>query len=87
MPFFLGKKNVKYSKNLTPHESGLGPWSQADFIARFRLHSTPATVEPLANTLMNWNAFSGMTDEDLIALYQFFRTLPPVPLKLEPIKP
>jgi hypothetical protein len=87
MPFFLGKQNVKYSKNLTPHETGLGPWTEQQFIDRFRLHATPAKVEPLANTLMNWNAFSGMTDQDLSALYRFFRTLPPVPLQLEPITP
>lgn len=85
MPFFLGKQNVKYSKNLTPHETGLGPWSEEQFIARFRQHATPAVVEPLANTLMNWNAFAGMTDTDLQALYRYFRTLKPVALKLEPI--
>jgi len=30
------------------------------------------------NTLMNWSAFAGMTEEDLGAIYEFLRTLPPV---------
>lgn len=42
-------------------------------------------MAPEANTLMNWNAFAGMTEEDLAALYDFFMTLPPVPTELEEI--
>jgi hypothetical protein len=34
---------------------------------------------------MNWAAFSGMTEEDLGAMYDFFMTLPPVPFEKEPI--
>jgi hypothetical protein len=34
---------------------------------------------------MNWNAFSGMTEEDLGILYDFFMTLPSVPTELESI--
>ena len=84
MPFFLNGK-VLYAKNLTPHETGLGNWSKEQFVLRFRQHDQPTPVPPEANTLMNWNAFSGMTVEDLEVLYEFFRTLPPVPTQLEPI--
>lgn len=85
MPFFLGRERVMYPMNLTPHASGLGLWSRAEFIARFRLHGEARPVEPHENTLMNWSAFAGMTDEDLGALYDFFRTLPPVEFRREPI--
>lgn len=85
MPFFLGPERVMYTMNLTPHESGLGPWTKEMFIARFKAHAVPVAVEPAQNTLMNWSAFAGMTEEDLGALYDFFRTLPPVPLVREPI--
>ncbi|MCS6948539.1 MAG: cytochrome c [Steroidobacteraceae bacterium] len=85
MPFFLGRSNVKYSMNLTPHATGLGPWSEAQFIERFRRHADPPHVDPSANTLMNWSAFAGMTDDDLRALYRYFRSVPPVELRLEPI--
>jgi mono/diheme cytochrome c family protein len=85
MPFHLGKERVMYPMNLTPHPSGLGGWTREQFIARFRAHATPATVTPAQNTLMNWNAFAGMTDEDLDLLWDFFMTLPPVPYRQEPI--
>jgi hypothetical protein len=42
-------------------------------------------VPPEANTLMNWNAFAGMTDEDLSALWDYFQTVPAVPYRQEPI--
>jgi hypothetical protein len=64
--------------NLTPHATGLGAWTREQFIARFRAHATPQPIEPRNNTLMNWNAFAGMTDDDLNLLCDFFMTLPPV---------
>jgi mono/diheme cytochrome c family protein len=85
MPFFLGKERVMYPMNLTPHPSGLGAWTKEQFIARFRAHAVPQPVEPQQNTLMNWNAFAGMTDADLGLLYDFFMTLPPVEFRREPI--
>jgi len=84
MPFFLNGKTM-YTMNLTPHETGLGAWTKEQFIERFKMYREPRKVSPLDNTMMNWNAFSGMTDEDLGMLYDFFMTLPAVPLELEPI--
>ncbi len=84
MPFFLNGQTL-YSMNLTPDPSGLGSWSREQFIQRFKLHAQPQKVSPENNTLMNWNAFAGMTEEDLGMLYDFLMTLPPVPLRLEPI--
>ena len=85
MPFFLGPERIMYPMNLTPHASGLGNWTREQFIARFRAHQTPQPVPPELNTLMNWNAFAGMTDEDLDVLWEFFQTLPPVEFQREPI--
>jgi mono/diheme cytochrome c family protein len=84
MPFFLNGRTM-YTMNLTPHETGLGKWTKAQFIEIFRSRAEPVAVPPTANTLMNWNAFAGMTDEDLGALFDFFMTLPPVPYQQEPI--
>ena len=78
MPFLLGPR-VMYPMNLTPHPDGLGSWSREDFLYRFRLYGEARPVAPEENTLMNWNAFAKMTDEDLGALYDFFMTLDPVP--------
>ena len=71
--------------NLTPHESGLGSWTREQFIQRFKMYAVPQPVKPENNTLMNWNAFAGMTEEDLGMLYDYFMTLPPVPFEQEPI--
>jgi mono/diheme cytochrome c family protein len=84
MPFFLNGR-VMYTMNLTPHESGLGNWSREQFIQLFKSRSEAVPVPFDGNTLMNWAAFSGMTEEDLGALYDFFMTLPSVPFQKEPI--
>lgn len=68
--------------NITPHETGLGAWSREAFIGRFRA-MTPQTVRNTAvqpggfNSPMAWSAYSGMTEEDLGALYDYLMTLPP----------
>jgi mono/diheme cytochrome c family protein len=84
MPFFLNGRTM-YTMNLTPHESGLGNWTKEQFVQLFKSRAARVAVPPTANTLMNWNAFAGMTDEDLGALYDFFMTLPPVPYQQEAI--
>ncbi len=79
MPFLLGPR-VMYPMNLTPHPEGLGHWTKEDFLQRFRLYGQAKPVPPEENTLMNWNAFAKMSDEDLGALYDFFMTLEPRPM-------
>lgn len=71
---------VARSANLTPHASGLAAWSEQDFVQRFK----GAAAEPPAvgtgefNTPMPWQAYSGMTSEDLAAIYAYLRTVPAV---------
>ncbi len=84
MPFFLNGRTM-YTMNLTPHESGLGSWSRQQFIDLFKSRAQRVEVSATENTLMNWNAFAGMTESDLGAMYDFFMTLPPVPYEQEPI--
>lgn len=76
--FFLGGRKL-ISMNLTPHESGIGNWPRETFIARFKAYKDPLPVAPEQNTLMNWNAFAGVSEEDLGAIYDFLRTLEPKP--------
>jgi mono/diheme cytochrome c family protein len=78
VPFAIGNKDLS-SKNLTPHETGIGPWTKEAFITLFRQHGSGRPVNRIEdNTLMNWPAYAGMTDSDLGAIYDFLRTLPPV---------
>lgn len=83
VPFVLGGQ-VTPSRNLTPHETGIGAWTREVFIARFKEFRTPIPVDNLEdNTLMDWNAFAGMSEADLGAIYDFLRTLPPVELEIQ----
>jgi mono/diheme cytochrome c family protein len=61
--------------------------SRDDFIRRFKAleGQTAESIDPVennANTIMPWLAFSGMTEEDLGAIYDFLKTLPPVEKKI-----
>jgi hypothetical protein len=76
VPFTMGTR-TQYSKNLTPHPTGLGDWTKEIFIARFRAHTAPFPVTEEENSEMDWVAFSGMTDQDLGAIWDFLRTVPP----------
>ena len=73
VPFFMGKV-LHYSKNLTPHEDGMGNWTKEMFIQRFRLATKPFPVAEEENSEMNWVEFSGMSDEDLGAIWDYLAT-------------
>lgn len=76
--------------NITPHPGTyIGQASKEEFIGRFRSLAslTPANAPPAPkgkNTLMPWISYSGMTDEDLGAIYDYLKTLPPVENKVNP---
>lgn len=70
--------------NITPHPATyIGRATKEEFIGRFRAFSSftaanaPAAVNG-KNTLMPWISYSGMTDEDLGAIYDYLKTLPPI---------
>ncbi|HUO85491.1 MAG TPA: c-type cytochrome [Thermoanaerobaculia bacterium] len=72
------------TSNLTPHpDTYVGQATKEDFIGRFKTYeSMNATNAPPAmpgmNTIMPWLAYSGMTEEDLGAIYDYLKTLAPV---------
>ena len=73
-----------YAPNITPDVStGIGSWTKEVFIARFR-GTTPEAVRKSAiapgtfNTLMAWPAYSGMTEEDLGAIYDHLMSRRPI---------
>jgi mono/diheme cytochrome c family protein len=87
---FKGPWGRNVTPNLTPHKDAyLGRATKEEFIGRFRsFASLTGDAAPVAskgrNTLMPWLALSGMTDEDLGAIYDFLKTLPPIENKVEP---
>jgi mono/diheme cytochrome c family protein len=70
--------------NITPDaDTGIGTWTEQQFVDKFKSFAgapvralTPA--EQRENTVMPWIQYSGMTDDDLRAIYAYLRTLKPV---------
>lgn len=81
MEFKFPDGNIVRSANITPHkETGIGNWTEEGFILRFRAFSdsvfTPAKLqEGQINTVMPWMRYSGMTDEDLGAIYTYLMSI------------
>ncbi|HEY8399744.1 MAG TPA: c-type cytochrome [Cytophagaceae bacterium] len=84
---------VVRSSNLTPDkETGIGNMSKETFIKRFKYYINPEvvsnTVQPGGfNTIMPWVMYSGMTEEDLGAIYTYIQSLPPIKNKVEKFTP
>ncbi len=60
--------------NLTPDPSTghISAWSEDQFVARFQ------AGRAVAGSIMPWEAFQRMTEEDVRSIYRYLRTLPPV---------
>lgn len=75
---------VNRSANITPDSAtGIGTWTREQFIAQFRKFAPDSVrqeqLDPTAfNTAMPWSMYSGMTDQDLGAIYAWLRTVKPV---------
>jgi mono/diheme cytochrome c family protein len=79
------------SANITPDmETGIGGWSKEVFIARFKYFQHEESKKMRADnaqTIMPWTLYAGMTDEDLGAIYEYLRTVPPVKNKVVTFSP
>lgn len=68
---------VVYGTNITPdRETGIGAWSEEQFIASMRDGVRPNGDRLLP--VMPYPAFRGMADDDLRALWAYLMSLPPV---------
>ncbi|MGE5220202.1 MAG: hypothetical protein ACM3SP_24635 [Chloroflexota bacterium] len=66
-----------YARNITPDpETGIGKWTEVDFIRAMRTGITPDGR--LLDTQMPWNAFQKITDRDLKSLWAYLRTIKPI---------
>jgi hypothetical protein len=86
-PFPNGQ--VVRSVNITPdEETGIGVWSEEDFISRFKFYDNPEGRKIKSesmeyNTPMPWTMYAGMTERDLGAIYTYLRSVTPVKNKVE----
>lgn len=61
------------SANLT--DAAIKAWTDAEFLQTIRTGVDPTGHQ--LNPVMPWKSFSGMTDEELLAIWQFVKQVPP----------
>lgn len=66
-----------YARNLTPDKTGLGEWTEQQFIQTLRTGRHQGTGRPLLPP-MPWFNYGGMTDDDLKAVWAYLRSIPPI---------
>jgi mono/diheme cytochrome c family protein len=63
------------SANITPDSTGIGAYTEDTFLKALR---TGYVDTRQLNTLMPWQIYSGLTEEDLKAIFAYLKTVPPV---------
>ena len=82
--FLFPDGSVCRSANITPDpETGLGSWTPELFVRKFKIYSDSSyTLPDVApgefNTIMPWTMYSGMTTEDLEAIFAYLQTVTPM---------
>ncbi|HWA16632.1 MAG TPA: c-type cytochrome [Gemmatimonadales bacterium] len=61
------------ARNITP--AGIGQWSEADFVRAMREGKRPDGTT--LDTFMPWQHFRNMTEEEMHALWEYVRSVPP----------
>lgn len=70
------------SANITPDkETGIGNWTKESFVARFKNHTL--SNDPNKISIMPWQAYSKMNEDDLTAIYNYLMSLLPVKNKIQ----
>lgn len=75
----VGPWGVSFAANITSDETGIGTWTEQQFIKAMRegkykgLDNTRPLLPP-----MPWPSYANMTDEDLKAVFAFLKTTKPV---------
>ncbi|MEO6850843.1 MAG: c-type cytochrome [Mucilaginibacter sp.] len=85
---FTVNGNTLLSANITPDKAtGIGTWTQKDFIARFRVFKDESKATHVGatdfQTVMPWWEYSRMSDGDLKAIYAYLHTIKPISNKVE----
>lgn len=76
---FVGPWGVSYAANLTPDATGIGNWDFKQFETAIRKgkYKGLETGRPLLPP-MPWQMYRSMTDEDLLAVFTYLKSIPPV---------
>lgn len=87
--FMFPDGSVVRSSNLTPDmDTGLGRWTEDQFIQRFKIYADTSIALPDAkpgefNTIMPWTMYAQMERDDLAAIYAYLRAVKPIARDVE----
>lgn len=76
---WVGPWGVSFAANLTPDETGIGTWTEEQFILSLR--EGKAKGIPSSRTLlppMPWQMYGQMTDDEIKAVFAYLKSLKPV---------
>ena len=76
MPNFAGSEMFG-SPNITPHETAVGTWTEAEFVRAVTEGVRPDGTQ-LDPEQMPWESFGRYTDEELHAIWAYLQTVEPV---------
>jgi mono/diheme cytochrome c family protein len=80
---------VARSANLTPDATGIGGWTEEQFIEKFKAFADGAAHVPVKssdfNTPMPWQSYAGMTRDDLGAIFAYLKTVPAIANRVEKV--
>jgi hypothetical protein len=74
---WVGPWGVSFAANLTPDASGLGGWTEDNFIQALRTGKHAGSGRPILPP-MPWMNYARMTDDDLRAVFAYLKSLPAV---------
>lgn len=84
---WVGPWGTSFAANLTPDASGLASWTPETFVQALRTGKHLGVGRPILPP-MPWPGIAKMTDKDLLALFAYLKSLPPVANTVpEPIPP
>jgi mono/diheme cytochrome c family protein len=76
--FTVPEKLVGFTgSNITPAKSGLGEWSEAQFVTAMRTGARP-DGRVLIPAVMPWPAYARWSDDDIKALWLYLQTVEPI---------
>jgi hypothetical protein len=79
MTVWVGPWGTSYAANLTPDETGIGNWTEAQFIRCLREGKSKGLegARPLLPP-MPWQNFASMKDEELKAIFAYLKSIKPI---------
>ncbi|MGE3800649.1 MAG: cytochrome c [Candidatus Kapaibacterium sp.] len=74
---YVGPWGTTYASNLTPDETGIGSWTEEQFLKAIKQGLKTGGARPLMPP-MPWQGYSKLSDGDLKAIFAYLKSLPPI---------